>query len=118
MRVDITSERIKQVDEWASAKPYKALSDKALKFLEVLSDGEIWQRTDLFRAAGYEANKISSGGSGYTDFTDYRLFMSGMIGMRATGVKGEYGWNGVQTFWIISENGLAALSASYLRRIA
>lgn len=118
MRVEMTEERKEQIAEWGPrTKGYKKLSDKALKFLHVMSDGVERQRTDMFRAAGYEANRISSGGSGWTDMTDYRLFNSGLLDMRATGVKGTYGWNGVATYWTINEKGLAALSASRLRRI-
>ncbi len=31
--------------------------------------------------------------------------------MRATGVKGKLGWNGVQTYWTINDAGIAALAA-------
>ena len=111
MRMDITAKRYVQVREWASAKAYKKLSEKAMAFLRVLSDGNEMQRTDLFRAAGWEANRratISDGG--WTDFTDYRLFATGLLDMRATGVVNTDGdYNGVVTYWRINDKGLAAI---------
>lgn len=110
MRVDMTEERKLQIDTWGPrTKGYKKLSDKALTFLEVLSNGVERQRTDWFRTAGWEANRISSGGSGWTDMTDYRLFNSGLINMRATAIKGVDGWRGVTTYWTINEKGLEVL---------
>jgi len=120
MRVEMTAERKVQIATWgARTKGYKTLSDKALKFLEVMSDGVERQRTDMFRAAGWEANRESNG-AGWTDMTDYRLYNSGFLDMRATGVKDKtYStWNGVTTYWTINEKGLAALSASYIGRIS
>ena len=111
MRVEMTEERKAQIDAWGPrTKGYKELSAKALRFLLVMSDGVERQRTDMFRAAGWEANRISRGGSGWSDLTDYRLYNSGLLDMRATAVKGDWGWNGVMTYWTINEKGLEALS--------
>lgn len=118
-RIDVTEWRKGHVADWnVRTKGYKKLSTKALILLERLGNGEEMQRTDLFRAAGYKANPVDSGGFAWTDFTDYKLYNTGLIDMRATGVKGNWsGYNGVTTYWTINEKGLAALSASYLRRI-
>lgn len=121
MRVDMTEERKKQIAAWSvRTKGYKVLSDKALELLEVMSDGLERQRTDMFRAAGYEANRISEQGNSWTDMTDFRLYNSGLIDVRATGIKDKRWdtWNGVTTYWTINEKGLAALSASYVGRIS
>lgn len=111
MRTDITELRNVQVRKWASTKAYKKLSSKALTFLRVLSDGVEMQRTDWFRAAGWEANRRTAiGDDGWTDFTDYRLFATGLIDMRATGVQDMAGYyNGVTTYWRINDAGLAAI---------
>ena len=111
MRVEMTEERKVQIDTWGPrTKGYKKLSIKALILLEVMADGAERQRTDMFRAAGYEANRISNG-AGWTDFTDYRLYNSGLLDLRATGIKDARWdtWNGVTTYWTINEKGLAAL---------
>lgn len=112
MRQDMTEERITQVLSWTSVTDYKKVSKKALAFLRVLADGKEWQRTDLFRAAGWEANKMNGNGFTDSDLTDYRLFASGLLDMRATGVKSGHRWNGVITYWTINDEGRAALKAN------
>ncbi len=111
MRIDITEERKLQVLSWNSVTAYKKLSAKAIALLTALADGNEQQRTDLFRAANYEANRRTSGGQPKSDLTDYRLFATGLLDMRATGVKGKLGYNGVQTYWTLSDAGIAVLAA-------
>ncbi len=111
MRIDITEERKLQVLSWNSVTAYKKLSAKAITLLRAAADGNEWQRTDLFRAADYEANGRTSGGQPKSDLTDYKLFATGLLDMRATGVQGKMGWNGVKTYWTINDAGIAALAA-------
>lgn len=111
MRIDITKKRTLEVLSWNATTAYKKLSVKAATLLWALADGNELSRPDLFRAAGYEANRRTSGGQPKTDLTDYRLFATGLLDMRATGVKGKLGWNGVQTYWTINDKGRAALDA-------
>ncbi len=111
MRIDITEERTAEVRSWTATKAYKKLSAKAISLLTALANGDELTRPDLFRAAGYEANRRTSGGQPKTDLTDYRLFATGLLDMRATGVKGKLGWNGVQTYWTLNDAGIAALAA-------
>ena len=110
MRIDITEERKQQVLGWNKVTAYKRLSVKAIALLTALADGNEQQRTDLFRAAGYEANGRTSGDQPKTDLSDYRLFATGLLDMRATGVKGKLGYNGVQTYWTLNDKGIAALA--------
>lgn len=111
MRIDITNERTLQVQSWNSITAYKKVSTKAVALLRALASGEELTRPDLFRAAGYEANRRTSGGQPKTDLTDYKLFMTGLLDMRATGIKGNNGYNGVKTYWRINDAGIAALAA-------
>lgn len=111
MRIDITEERKLQVLSWTATKAYKKLSAKAIALLTALADGDELTRPDVFRAAGYTANRRTSGGQPKTDLSDYRLFATGLLDMRATGVKGSNGYNGVKTYWKINDAGLAALAA-------
>lgn len=110
MRIDITEERKLQVLSWNTTKAYKKLSAKAIVLLRALANGDELTRPDLFRAAGYVANRRTSGNQPKTDLTDYKLFMTGLLDMRATGVKGKQGWNGVKTYWTINDAGIAALA--------
>ena len=109
MRIDMTAEREKQVMSWAKTVAYTKLSSKVLAMLQALKDNGEMQRTDLFRAAGYKANAVSYYGFGYTIFTDFRMFATELVTMRATGIAGRYGWNGVRTYWTITQKGLDAL---------
>ena len=111
MRIDITEERTAEVRSWTATKAYKKLSTKAIALLRALADGNELERPALFRAAGYEANRRTSGGQPKTDLSDYRLFATDLLDMRATGVKGKLGYNGVKTYWTINAEGIAALAA-------
>ena len=111
MRIDITDERALEVQSWNSVTAYKKLSTKAIALLRALANGDELTRPDLFRAAGYEANRRTSGGQPKTDLSDYRLFLTGLLDMRATGVKGSNGYNGVKTYWKINDKGIAELAA-------
>ncbi len=111
MRIDITEERTLQVLSWNTTTAYKKLSTKAAALLWALANGNEMPRPDLFRAAGYEANRRTKGNQPKTDLTDYRLFATGLLDMRATGVQGNNGWNGVQTYWTLNDKGRAALDA-------
>lgn len=111
MRIDITKERTLQVLSWNTTTAYKKLSTKAIALLKALASGDELTRPDLFRAAGYEANRRTSGGQPKTDLSDYRLFATGLLDMRATGVQGKLGYNGVKTYWKINDAGIAVLAA-------
>lgn len=107
-RIDVTAKHGASILSWSSSKPFKRLGPKAQALMKVLADGQEYQRTDLFEAAGFEANKIAQSGNGYTDMTDYRLFTTGLMTLRATGCPhpewpGDY--NGTRTYWTISEKG-------------
>ena len=106
-RQDVTAKHGAKILSWSSSKPFKRLGPKPAALMKVLADGEEYQRTDLFRAAGFEANKITSGGSGYTDLTDFRLFATGLLTLRATGCPDpRYStYSGTRTYWTISEKG-------------
>lgn len=108
-RQDITAEHGNTILSWSSIKPFKRLGPKAAALMKVLADGQEYQRTDLFHAVGYgyEANKITPGGHGYTDMTDYRLFATGLVDLRATGCPNIQwgGYNGTRTYWTVSEKG-------------
>ncbi len=112
MRIDITESRTLQVLSWNAATAYKKLSPKAIALLRALANGDELTRPDLFRAAGYEANRRTSGGQPKTDLSDYRLFATGLLDMRATGVQGKLGYNGVKTYWKLNDKGRAALDAA------
>ncbi len=114
MRIDITEERKLQVLGWNKVTAYKKLSTKAIALLSALNcakEDEL-ERPDLFRAAGYEANGRTSGDQPKTDLSDYRLFATGLLDMRATGVEGKLGYNGVKTYWTLSDEGKVALDAA------
>ncbi len=112
MRIDITEERTVEVRSWTATKPYKKLSTKAIALLQALAEGNELERPDLFRAANYEANRRTSGGQPNTDLSDYRLFATGLLDMRATGVKGKSGYNGVKTYWTLNDKGKVTLDAA------
>ena len=114
MRIDITEERKQQVLGWTKVTAYKKLSTKAVTLLSALNcakEDEL-TRPDLFRAAGHEANARTSGDQPNTDMTDYRLFATGLLDMRATGVEGNQGYNGVITYWTLSDKGKTALDTA------
>ena len=120
MRIDITEARKLHVLSWNKATAYKKLSTKAIALLRALADGNELERPDLFRAAGYVANGRTSGGQPKTDLSDYRLFATGLLNMRATGIPpkhtpnaalGHPRYTGAKTYWTISDKGIAALAA-------
>lgn len=108
-RVDCTEAREEEILDWVTAKPYanpyKRLGKSALALLSLMADGKERQRTDMFREVGLKANY----GGNYTNMTDFKLFTSRLLSLRATGIPGHRGFNGIQTFWTITERGREAL---------
>ena len=109
MRIDITKKREEQIKGWTVTKPYVKLSSKVQKFLAVLKDNGEMERCELFSLAGYEANPKSDSGWSNTDFTDFRMFATGLVSLRATACPANYGYNGVKTYWTITPEGLKVL---------
>ena len=121
MRIDITEERKLHVLSWNKVTAYKKLSTKAIALLQALANGNELERPDLFRAAGYEANGRTSGGQPKSELSDYRLFATGLLDMRATGIPGKHPANaalghprytGAKTYWTLSDEGRKVLDAA------
>lgn len=99
---------------WTKVRAYKKLSTKAIALLSALNcakEDEL-ERPELFRAAGYVANGRTRSNQPKTDLSDYRLFATGLLDMRATGVQGRLGYNGVKTYWTLNDKGRKVLDAA------